>query len=264
MWRSKLDVRHSWKDYKNKYPEAVQQRLLLQQFDLRKDGTTIAEMTYSQSHGDAITPASAATIQLERVYTYVPSPTGAKPETVKDITAACKVLKVERTSLTVELPRNVAADGSKVCVIGRVNFEYPDVFSPELLQFEADTVKQYADVPLAGLMKDEWGFPADHKGNPAKDRFWTSKHREADYAKRTGGRDLGARQPAVVPSARRAAKPSGRRRSTTTWNNPASGIPRSSTRFTRRPRPPSARTPSWARTTRSSRIRTRANSSATG
>jgi hypothetical protein len=39
-------------------------------------------------------------------------------------------------------------------------------------------------------MKDEAGYPAAHDGNPHKNGFWTSTWREADYARRTGGRDL--------------------------------------------------------------------------
>ena len=185
-----LDVRHSVPAFMKKYPHALQQRLWLREVDLKKEGTIAADITYTQGHDDAINSPRAISIQLERVYTYSPSPTGAQAGTVKNVTDACKVQKVTASSLSVPIPCTAGTEGRKACVIARVTFNYPDVFSPELLQFEADTIQQYADLPLAGLMIDEWGFPADHIGNPNKNGFWTSRHREDDYAKRTGGRDL--------------------------------------------------------------------------
>jgi len=185
-----VDPRHSMPAFKKKYPDALQQRLWLQEVDLEKDGEVVANVVYKVGHGDAICGAGANGIELEHVYSYTQSPNGTKSGTVKDITTSCKVGQVKGTSLSVAIP-GAGSDGKrKACVIARVTFNYPAAFAPETIQFEADTAKQYADLPLAGLMKDEWGYPANHKGNPHKNGFWTSKHREEDYAKRTGGGDL--------------------------------------------------------------------------
>jgi hypothetical protein len=66
----------------------------------------------------------------------------------------------------------------------------PDVFAPHLLSFQREILRQFADLPLAGVMKDEWGFPPDHSGNPAHDRHWYSPAFARAYAERSGGRDL--------------------------------------------------------------------------
>jgi len=187
-----LDPRHSMVAFRKQYPNALQQRLWLREFDLKKDGNVEVDMHYRQGHGDAITRGRerATAIRLERVYIYSRPRKEIEAGSVKDATASCKDVTVSGTKLSVTIPCDADREGLKVCVIARVTLNYPDVHSPEVLQFEADTIKQYADLPLAGLMKDEWGFPANHGGNPHKNGFWTSTHREDDYAKRTGGRDL--------------------------------------------------------------------------
>ncbi len=63
-----------------------------------------------------------------------------------------------------------------------------DVFAPSLISFQREIIDRYADLPLAGISKDEWGFPPCFKSTI--NEFWYSKHRANAYAKRTGGRDL--------------------------------------------------------------------------
>lgn len=185
-----LDARHSIGSYMDKYPDALQQRLWLNEVNLKHEAAVTAEFSYRQSHGDAITVPGIAAIGLERVFSYQRTAQGVQDGTLRDITEACGFVKGEGNRFSVVLPPDARNEGRKACVMARLTFTYPDVFSPQLLRFESDTVGRYADLPLAGLMKDEWGFPADHQGNPHKNAFWTSKHREADYTRRTGGRDL--------------------------------------------------------------------------
>jgi hypothetical protein len=58
------------------------------------------------------------------------------------------------------------------------------------MEFQREIIRQYADVPLAGVFKDEWGFPPCFDGSPAKDQFWYSRFRAQAYAEIAGGRDL--------------------------------------------------------------------------
>ena len=64
----------------------------------------------------------------------------------------------------------------------------PDVFAPHLLGFERDILRQYADVPLAGACKDEWGFPG--RFEPRTDDLYCSRFMAEAYAHRRPGRDL--------------------------------------------------------------------------
>lgn len=186
-----LDPRHSIPAFAQQYPKALQQRLWLREVDLAKEGNAEVDMHYQQGNGDAICKAGVNAIALERVYVYERTSAGIEPSTVQDATASCTVRDTGTGKRSVFIPSgNAGSKERKACVIMRVTFNYPALFSPEILQFEADTVRQYADLPLAGLMKDEAGYPAAHDGNPHKNGFWTSTWREADYARRTGGRGL--------------------------------------------------------------------------
>ncbi len=186
-----LDPRHSITAFRQRYPKALQQRLWLREADLRVDGECVVEMAYGVGHGDAICGAEVNAIALERVYVYERTDAGVEPGTLQDVTASCSVRDTGTGTRSAVIPVGEASSKErKACVMMRVTFDFLAVFSPEILQFEADTVRQYADLPLAGLMKDEAGFPAVHDGIPHKNGFWTSSWREADYARRTGGRDL--------------------------------------------------------------------------
>jgi hypothetical protein len=185
-----LDVRQSIPAFKKRYPEELQERLWLQEIDLTETGEAVANITYGLGHGDAICTAEPNAMCLQRAYSYVQTPQGIDPETVKDITSSCKVRKATARELSVAIACGAGDKGRKACVIARVTFDFPAVFGPHLLQFEADTIRQYADLPLSGLMKDEWGFPAAHDGNPQKNGYWFSRFQAEAYAKATRGRDL--------------------------------------------------------------------------
>jgi hypothetical protein len=186
-----VDARHSIPAFKKKYPDALQQRLWLNEIELNKGEEVKTEIVYSETHGDAICPATTIDIHLERVYSYSRSLSGqVMSTTVKDITKFCNVQGKTENKLSMTIQSSATKKDRQACVIVSVTFDYPDVFSPELLHFESDIINQYADLPLAGLMKDEWGFPAAHNGNPHKNGFWFTRYRAEDYARRTGGRDL--------------------------------------------------------------------------
>jgi hypothetical protein len=186
-----LDVRHSIPVFKKRYPNELQERLWLQEIELTgKADEVVADVSYRQDHNDAICAAAANAIRLERVYRYQRTLEGVDSDSIADITASCRVTKATATALSVAVPRNTRVAGRKACIVARITFDFPDVFGPHLIPFESEIIRQYADVRLAGLMKDEWGFPATHDGNPRKNAYWYSRHQADAYAKATGGRDL--------------------------------------------------------------------------
>lgn len=194
-----LDVRQSKTAFRKRYSDEMQERLWLQEFDLPATGEMVSELDYAKAfrHGDAIcNNLEIQVVRLHRVYSYVRTPEGIDPASVKDITSMCRVNPPVHwadqfsSKMSVVLPSGSVHQGRKACVVSRVIMDIPDVFSPNVIPFERETIRQYADVSLAGLLKDEWGFPASFDGNPQKNAFWYSRFQADAYAKATRGRDL--------------------------------------------------------------------------
>lgn len=187
-----LDVRHSLGAFQKAYPDALQERLRLREVELSDCGEVIMNIGSGSVAGDAIGRYPTLSSRLVRVYSYICSSEGIEPDTVQDITEKlCKVKCATAKELSVVICCSEKTRGRKACVIASFTHLYPAVFAPHLIKFERDTVKKYADVDLAGLCKDEWGFiAAAPRGNPDKNDYWYSKFRAQAYAKRTGGREL--------------------------------------------------------------------------
>ncbi|MEI8247105.1 MAG: hypothetical protein WCI51_14835 [Lentisphaerota bacterium] len=199
-----LDIRHSIPEFMKRYPGDFQQRLLLREFPLNTEGSIETDIVYEQNHGDAICNPAPIDIQLAKAYSYEKSPDGIIPESIEDITGICISKSFSYLNPAVDNPRlnkevqrlsciiPAAGNGSRrmVCLIAVATLAYPDVFSENYLSFESDVVRQYADLPLDGIMKDECGLPVLHDGNPRKNSLWFSPERADGYAKRTDGRDL--------------------------------------------------------------------------
>ena len=186
-----FDIRLARRAFRERYPDEQQEELVLKTVELPQSGST--NVTFEgvdltdHMTGNTV-PYQCLTTRLVRVYSFVRGAEGIDPTTVKDITGAgvCAVAGGSR-KLTVTVP---AEAGRSACVIAAHAYLTPDVFAPHLLDFQREIVRQYADLPLAGVMKDEWGFPPDHTGNPAHDRTWYSSAMTQVYAERSGGRDL--------------------------------------------------------------------------
>ena len=166
--------------------------LLLKEVEISTDRLTNAVIHSIQNLSDHYTGQTEKYIpisgKLLRVYSYQRTKDGIDPKTLKDITANSKVILASKDSISVSLPPDKS--NTKVCILVSFTHLYPDVFAPHLLDFQREIIRHYSDVPLAGVFKDEWGFPPSREGFPQKDRFWYSKHHASVYSKRTKGRDL--------------------------------------------------------------------------
>ncbi len=78
------------------------------------------------------------------------------------------------------------------CAMVSFTLFYPDLFAPHLMQFQREILDQYADLPLLGACKDEWGFPPYYPRfyNEGSSDFWYSSNRATVYSEITGGREL--------------------------------------------------------------------------
>ena len=186
-----LDVRLARRAFQARYPHELQEELVLKIVELPSTGN--AEVVFEGSDlGDHMTgsaiPYLCLTSRVVRVYSFVRGKQGIDPQTVKDITA-------EGIQSSTDGPRKLrvivpAQAGRSACVIASHTYLTPDVFAPHIISFQREILRLFSDLPLAGVLKDEWGFLPDHTGNPAHDRYWYSAAFAKAYMEQSGGRDL--------------------------------------------------------------------------
>ncbi len=186
-----LDIRLARQAFRAKYPDEQQEELVLRFVDFAngEPAEVIFEGVDTSDHMNGSLPRyECLATRLVRVYSFVRDAAGIDSATVRDITRGGVVTTADGPrKLTV---RVLAQPGRSVCVIASHAYLTPDVFAPHLIEYQRGIIQQYADLPLAGIMKDEWGFPPDHTGNPAHDRYWYSTAMAKAYAERSGGGDL--------------------------------------------------------------------------
>ncbi len=186
-----LDVRTARRAFESKYPNELQEMLILKEIALYK-GKSADVSIFSKDLTDHYTGRTTHYIPLSgrllRVYSYDTKEKKIDPLSLKDITDNCVVINSCSDSVCVRLP--AAEKDKNVCVMVSFTHLYPDVFSPHLIEFQHEIVQRYADVPLAGVFKDEWGFPPCFDRGALGNQFWYSQFRAKAYAERTGGRDL--------------------------------------------------------------------------
>ncbi|MCX7010765.1 MAG: hypothetical protein NTY53_26570 [Kiritimatiellaeota bacterium] len=189
-----VDIRLARRAFRARYPDEQQEELVLKILEVPGNGaasaTFVGRDLTDHMTGNTV-PYQCLTTRLVRAYAFVRGSAGIDSATVQEIsTSAIRAVAEGPAKLTVTLPQGSVPVGRSVCFIVAHAYLTPDVFAPHLLAFQREIIQSYANLPLAGIMKDEWGFPPDHSGNPAHDRYWYSQHFAQAYAQHTGGRDL--------------------------------------------------------------------------
>ncbi|MCU0772911.1 MAG: hypothetical protein MUE94_14265, partial [Verrucomicrobia bacterium] len=189
-----LDVRLARQSFMQKHPEEMQEIVRLREVALQPDGSATLQIP-ALTLADHYTPTTRGVrayetiaARLLRVYSYETNATGIDPQSIQDITSRCLVSQADTNGLRVNLRGEAADTGRTACVLAAFTLFTPDVFAPHLLEFERDILRQYADVPLAGACKDEWGFPG--RFNPRRDDCYFSAAMAREYARRRPGHDL--------------------------------------------------------------------------
>ncbi|HRZ80836.1 MAG TPA: sialidase family protein [Candidatus Hydrogenedentes bacterium] len=188
-----LDARLAREAFRRRYPEEQQEMLRLRTVPLAASGEAELEIvsdTLTDHMTGNTTPYIPLSGRLVRVYDYQAAEDGVLPETVRDITERCAVREASDRAVRVAIPCDASMEGRTACVMAAFTHLTPDVYAPHLEAFEREIVELYAGLPLAGLMKDEWGFPPCHGGCPEKNDFWFSRFRAEAYAAETKGGDL--------------------------------------------------------------------------
>lgn len=187
-----LDVRLARNAFRERHPNELQEIIRLREVSLDTSGdATITIEPYAS--GDHYTMGrdgyGSIAARLLRVYSYVSGAEGIDPDSVRDITARARVVEADaRTGVNVAIPVGAEDRGRTACVMAAFTLLTPDVYAPHLAAFERRILEQYADMPLAGGCKDEWGFPG--RGNPPLEDIWFSAAMAEAYARRRPGHDL--------------------------------------------------------------------------
>jgi len=188
-----LDVRLARQAFRRAHPDELQEMLRIRPVVFGADGPgeVCIESTDLNDHYTGRTthyvPLSG---RLVRVYA-ARGPAGEiTADALVDVTGRCQVVEATEARVVVRAPREVHPEGGSVYALVAFTHLTPDVFAPSLLEFEANTLRSYADVPLAGVCKDEWGFPPCFETQPAHNDYWYSEHLASAYSRETGGRDL--------------------------------------------------------------------------
>ncbi len=189
-----LDVRLARAAFHKAHPDELQEMLQLRTVDLAASGTVklrLEAKALRDHMNSRTTPYLPMSNRLVRVYSFVRGAEGIVSGAVEDITEQrCTAKSIGAGAIEVTIACGPDMRNRTACVAAAFSLFTPDVFAPHLLEFQRSIVEQYADLKLAGLMKDEWGFPPCFDGCPKKNDFWYSEARAEAYAARTGGRDL--------------------------------------------------------------------------
>jgi hypothetical protein len=186
-----LDIRLARRAFEAAYPDEMQEMLILEEVSLPA-GEHVDVVIFSQDLSDHYTGNTIHYIPLSgsllRVYAYNRSVSGIDPHSLVDITRHCTVPVGSKDSVKVRIPINILNGRKYACVLVSFRHLAADVFAPHFMAFQREIIQRYADLPVDGISKDEWGFPPCFKNTI--NEFWYSKHRALAYQKRTGGRDL--------------------------------------------------------------------------
>ncbi len=187
-----VDPRHSLRAYCERHPDQLLDRIWLVEIASPPPETGELEVAYAPSHGDAICDPQATTMTLERAWaaTEFGGDGRLDVESIEDVTSLCMVISTEPRRVMFQPPAHDVLAGRRLIVATRIHFNYPDPFGSAVLEFEDQTIDQYSDCELTGLMKDEWGYPAVHDGNPGKNGFWFSAGLARAWRERTGSNDF--------------------------------------------------------------------------
>jgi hypothetical protein len=180
-----LDVRLARQAFQNEYPDELQEIVRLREVALVGVGEAslaVEPINLGDHYTFRARGYDSVSARVLRVYSYVAGAQGVEPDIVQDITGRCKVVQADAKGVRVAIPCTAEDRGRTACVLAAFTLFTPDVFAPHMIEFERNMLRQYADVPLAGACKDEWGFPG--RFGPRADDLYFSRSMAKAYAKR--------------------------------------------------------------------------------
>jgi hypothetical protein len=191
-----LDVRSARRAFQSRHPDELQQMLRLKEVPLSTTEAvevSIPSLDLNDHYsGGAIPHHVSLSGALLRVMSYRTGPEGIDEASLADVTRDCTVVTASKDEVVVKLSTAGSSGKTHATVFVAFTHLYPDVFSPHLAAFQRDLLQRYSDVRLAGVCKDEWGFPPYYPRfyRLGTHDFWYSSHLAQAYSEHTRGRRL--------------------------------------------------------------------------
>lgn len=193
-----LDIRSARRAFQKVHPDELQQMLRVKEIALNAADSVdvvIPSLDLNDHYsGGRIPHHMAISGALLRTYAYQNTADGIEEKTIMDITTGCRVVFALKDSVKVRIPSasHTSEGQTHVSVMVAFTHLYPDIFAPHIMEFQRNIIRQYADVKVAGVCKDEWGFPPYYPRfyRQGYSDYWYSGHRAEKYSDETGGREL--------------------------------------------------------------------------
>lgn len=154
-----IDVRPAREEFFRRYPDrklGITQPIML---TLTSNGSAAGETSTGKSgdHYGAYYPVS---FRMLRAYAYKTCDGCYDPESLRDITSCCTLEVLEQGHAKVSVDCGSEMAGMETIVFAVAEYDYPDLFSDEIIEFHSELLESYSDVMLDGATVDEWGaFP---------------------------------------------------------------------------------------------------------
>jgi len=204
-----LDPRLARAEFRRRWPDELQRVVYVQRCRVAADGSargTVHPESWQDHMTWGGTPYRVEAGRCVRALAWRVAGDGlVVPGSQRDVSTAMVVEDEGPAGVAVRATGLRGAD--EVVVLAEFTLFTPDVFSPHLISYQQELLELYADLPLVGVVKDEWGFPPTVASMLEHRSFWYSPGYAAAYAGATGGRDLLADLPLLaVPVAGREAE----------------------------------------------------------
>ena len=183
-----LDVRLARSTFRRRYPDQQQWMVRVRTFPFGPSGPTQASIA-SQVLADHMTWPEAQYDRLSGrllgVFRAMPNQPGISLQSIGN---SCRVLEESPERVTIEAPGEMHTAGGEGVLAAAFEYQTPDVFSPQLLDFQREICQQYRDTGLdGGIGADEWGFPPVFNHGGKNGDFWYSPALAEQYRKAGGG-----------------------------------------------------------------------------
>lgn len=160
-----LDLRNAREAFRQAYPEELQEMLHVVEADLSSSGEVKISVVSRKNFGDCHTLAPVGvggffplSGRLLRIYSYVQGAEWIEPETVKDITAACRVDEASQNRVSVTVPCGQNTAGRKAAMLAAFTHHAPDIFAPICWNSSASCWRLTGTRPPGGAVRTNGVF----------------------------------------------------------------------------------------------------------